>query len=165
MMESVVPFLQHAYWIELFQLVAALIGTFANVWGVLDSWKDLKFVVQNRVNGRRLFAAKRNLFEESIRLVIHGLFLINGIVSILYAPPAPGMTIPDDRYVQLMVARAVMTIASVLLTIKSVRDIQDRQRLRHMFDHEHVTPVVLDVIKNKAEDIVQVIQETRDSRS
>jgi hypothetical protein len=133
-MESVVPFLQHAYWIELFQLVAALIGTVANVWGLLDAWKDLQFIIDNRINGRRLFAARRNAFEEKMRLLIHLLFLLNGVVSILYAPPAPGMSIPDDRYIQLVVSRAVMTAASALLTIKSLRDVRDRRHLRLLSD-------------------------------
>jgi hypothetical protein len=155
MWETPLSLLPHAHWIEILQLGAAVIGTCANVWGLIDAWKDLKNPLQTQVT---LFAAKRNIFEECMRLIIHVLFFINGYVSISFPPP-PGLEVTDIPYMQFMVSRVVMSLASGLLTVKSLRDLYDRKMLRELAVDTSNT-ALLQVVKDKASDIVHIIDQS-----
>lgn len=162
MMDHAIWFLPQAYPIEVLQLVASVFGSVFNVWGVFDARRDLKFWKFTGTSLRELTVAKRNLFEELMRLIVLMLFVFNGIVSITHAPPNPGLGKDDDRYYQLFISRTVMTVASMLLAAKSMRDIRDRKRIRALAIAGDVE--ILEVIKDKAVDIVHVIDETKKTK-
>jgi hypothetical protein len=132
-LETVLP---RAYPIEIAQLMAALIGVPSSIFGTFDALQDYRVVRRLVREGLlhnaddRLFVARRNLKEEFIRLVIHVMFLVNGVVSITHAPPSPGVDVSDERYFQLYFTRTSMAIASILLMVKSLADNRDRRHLR-----------------------------------
>jgi hypothetical protein len=150
----------HAYPIEFFQLVVSILGVIANLWGANDAHRDLKIWKKFPHSAREVIVSKRNLFEEYMRLCILLSFVINGLVSVSFAPPNPGLEVDDPRYIQLVVARSVMMFASAMLAAKSVRDIRDRKRIRALPPMAD-PPAILDVIRDKASDIVNVIEETK----
>lgn len=121
--------LPNAYPIELAQMLVAVVGVYYSTRGIIEAWRDLQFLEVSGLNGARSFVASRNIFEETVRLIIHLLLLFNGIIVVLY-PPGPGLVLPADRYFQMMVTRWVTTLTGLLLTAKSYRDVRDRARVR-----------------------------------
>lgn len=158
-MDIGIPFLPHAYPVEIIQFIAASVGTAASLWGTRDAWRDLRFLYLTGMNGHRLFIAKKNYFEEWMRLILHVLFLTSGLFSVLAPPPSIAAPLPTENFHQLWISRTVMAVASIILMIKSVRDNKDRKHLRSMLDRPPSD--LLDTIKDKASDIVSAIDQTR----
>lgn len=127
---AVASWFPYAYPIEIAQLVFATAGVYYSIRGTYDAWQDVQYVKRSGMNGARAFVARRNLFEEAIRLVVHILMFGNGLIIVTYPPPEPGLVLPADRYFQLMVTRWVLTLTSILLTAKSFQDVRDRRYVR-----------------------------------
>lgn len=158
-MEEGIFLFPRAYPLEMWQFLASLFGSAANLWGVFDAHRDVYFWKVAKGTKRQLRRAKMNLFEEYVRLSVLGMFIFNGLVSITHAPPNPGLGPHDERYYQLAVSRIVMALASVALASKSIRDIHYRRGERLLPSDDEAE--ILEVIKDKAVSIVTVIDETK----
>lgn len=137
-MSAEVRWLPHAHPIEVAQLLMSCIGCAYSLRGTREAWTDLRFVKAVGLNGARDFVARRNVYEETVRLTIHALFVVSGTVLIFYPSSDPGVVTHADRYAHGMVMRWVMLLTSLLLTLKSHRDIQDRRHLREILETQLV---------------------------
>lgn len=136
-MEQPLWFLPQAYPIELGQLIAAVVGLVANFATIYYARGDVAFVAEHEnrltpIEGNyRIFIANRNFIEEVARLIVNIIFVSVGIVSILNPPPS-SHAVAQDLSFQLAYTRIALTLASVALTFKSVKDLTDRRHLQHM---------------------------------
>ena len=130
--------LPQAYPIELVQFVFAHIGLAANLATIVFAFGDLKWVRDNKHKWTRdeaeyrEFASQRNMREELARLGLNIIFASIGWVSIMNPPPAGHFFAYDDLTFQLEYTRTTLTLGSLFLTFKSVKDLTDRYALRAM---------------------------------
>lgn len=131
--EPVFWFLPQAFLIEILHLLFALAGFSVNIITLYYSIGDLRFQKEWTDNESifRVFMANRNVREELSRLVLNVIFVAIGVVSIINPPPS-GISISQELTFQLRFTRWALSIGSMFLTYKSVKDLTDRHTLHGM---------------------------------
>jgi hypothetical protein len=111
--------------IEVIWTAVAGIGLAVSIWALNDAVATLRYLEARSINGARHLTARANTRNEVIRTLIHGMYLILGIIALAAPPANPAHPISATS---VIIGVGLITTVTLLIT-KTIWSRHDRQRV------------------------------------
>lgn len=134
-------------WAELVQLVACGVGVCISLWLLVDAVKDRAHLIEEMkrgdlikagINGGLIVVASGNVRQESMRLTVQIILLLNAVLSVplpsfdewmAAQPDGVRLYIHPDWILIADIRRYLLALAAVILLMKSIFERLDRNAI------------------------------------
>lgn len=121
--------LPHAYYSEIIQTVAAILGFAFGIWAIWDAWKDEQFwkkVLEDEermgrsviITHARYVIARVYVQSELATVVAYVILLVAGVSGLFLPPPEWFESFPQNM-LGITISRYAMTMVTIVLALKT----------------------------------------------